>query len=370
MMTYIKNLDIRSFRGISSLQLDNLSRINILTGDNNCGKTSVLEVLKSYDHPENLKMWGGLLRRDQSVSSYSFYEGFYDLFNINAEDKRIEYEVNVQGQPLSNSAVENIQVYARIMEEDLTESEYRKIQGLSLLNENEWEGLVHTVKKMEIHIVIYGEEISVGNIYEGQKVTGSNKKLLLSKPKGNIVYISPSSHSEANVYLTDILKYPELYEEMLEILKDYDENIISINYDNDNKYPGRGIYKILSKSYKEALPLNVYGDGMKKAILLMSAVLKAQNGILLLDEFETAIHTSAMNRTFRWILETCLKLNVQVFLTSHSKEAIDKVLKCSEKVRNNTSLYTLYKEEDEISVRRLSGEKAIEVQDKMGLELR
>ena len=37
----------------------------------------------------------------------------------------------------------------------------------------------------------------------------------------------------------------------------------------------------------------------------MSAVLKAQNGILLLDEFETAIHTSAMDRTFRWILETC-----------------------------------------------------------------
>ena len=114
----------------------------------------------------------------------------------------------------------------------------------------------------------------------------------------------------------------------------------------------------------------MYGDGMKKAILLMSAVLKAQDGILLLDEFETAIHTSAMDRTFGWILETCLKLNVQVFLTTHSKEAIDKVLKCSEEVRDNTSLYTLYKNEDRIAVRRLSGEKAVEVQDEMGLELR
>ena len=185
------------------------------------------------------------------------------------------------------------------------------------------------------------------------------------------MYISPSRHTEADIYLTDILKYPDLYEEMLEILKDYDEDIISINYDNDDKYrPSRGVYKILSKSYKEALPLNVYGDGMKKAILLMSAVLKAQNGILLLDEFETAIHTSAMDRTFRWILETCLKLNVQVFLTTHSKEAIDKVLKCSEKVRDNISLYTLYKNEERNSVRHLSGKKAIEVQDEMGLELR
>ena len=80
-------------------------------------------------------------------------------------------------------------------------------------------------------------------------------------------------------------------------------------------------YKILSKSNKKALPLNVYGDGMKKAILLMSAVIAAKDGILLLDEFETAIHTSAMNKTFKWIIESCKKLNVQVFMTSHSKEA-------------------------------------------------
>lgn len=85
----------------------------------------------------------------------------------------------------------------------------------------------------------------------------------------------------------------------------------------------------------------MYGDGMKKAILLMSAVVKAKNGILLLDEFETAIHTSAMNKTFHWILRTCRKLNVQVFLTSHSKEAIDKVLKCAPEIQDDIALSML-----------------------------
>ena len=33
---------------------------------------------------------------------------------------------------------------------------------------------------------------------------------------------------------------------------------------------------------------------------------KGARRILLLDEFETAIHTSAMSRTFRWILELVL----------------------------------------------------------------
>ena len=374
MMTYIKNLDIRSFRGISSLQLDNLSQINILTGDNNCGKTSVLEIIQSYENPEDFRVWGNILRREASrfggLNPFSYYEGFYDLFDINKEEKKVEYIVEKKQEFLDIE--DHIVLTATEEEQEMTSEEYSELTGITHIQDEEDLGNSSIVlQKMNLRVMINDEQVSETYIVEGQRRNiYRNGRLPLRRDENNIIYISPSRHTEGNIYLTDILKYPELYEEMLEILKDYDENIISINYDNDNKYPGRGIYKILSKSYKEALPLNVYGDGMKKAILLMSAALKAQNGILLLDEFETAIHTSAMNRTFRWILETCLKLNVQVFLTSHSKEAIDKVLKCSKAVRNNTSLYTLYKEEDEISVRRLSGEKAIEVQDKMGLELR
>ena len=63
-------------------------------------------------------------------------------------------------------------------------------------------------------------------------------------------------------------------------------------------------------------------------------------------------------------------MNVQVFLTSHSKEAIDKLLKCSSNCLDKMAVYTLYKREDETTVRRLDGKKAIEVQDEMGLELR
>lgn len=374
-MAYIKNLDIKSFRGITSLQLEKLSPINILTGDNNSGKTSVLEVLQSYSNPENFRIWGTVVRRNINrtfpASSYSYYEGMYDLFDVNKENKCIEYTVEEESETGMN--VENVRLNAEITEEELTESEYEKIQGFSVASSKKGDlsdGFVHNVNKMELRLLINGELKAEGYIFEGQRRVEDNKKTIMLKSKRNVVYISPSSHTDAAVYLTDILKYPDLYEEMLEILKDYDKDIISINYDNDSRYPGNGVCKILSKSYKEALPLNVYGDGMKKAIFLISAVLKAQNGILLLDEFETAIHTSAMDKTFCWILETCLRLNVQVFLTLHSKEAIDKVLKCSEKVRSHTVLYTLYKEEEKIVVRRLSGDKAVEVEDEMGLELR
>lgn len=47
MEVYISELDIEAYRGIKNLKMENLAPINIITGDNNSGKTSVLELLQS-----------------------------------------------------------------------------------------------------------------------------------------------------------------------------------------------------------------------------------------------------------------------------------------------------------------------------------
>ena len=127
---------------------------------------------------------------------------------------------------------------------------------------------------------------------------------------------------------------------------------------------------VLTKNHHSAIPLNSYGDGMKKALLLLSAIVRSQNGLLLLDEFETAIHTSAMDSVFSWLLQSALKLNVQVFLTSHSKEAIDKILKMNDTIQSNINVYTLYNCNGNNYARMLNCLDAINAQDKLGLELR
>ncbi len=147
-------------------------------------------------------------------------------------------------------------------------------------------------------------------VFEGQRRIPVSLRKADKSYSGNLVYITPFGHVSRKLFLNDILNNPELYEEMLQVLKEFDPGIISINYDDGGSPRRGGIYKILSKENNRALPLHMYGDGMKKAILLMSAVIKAKDGILLLDEFETAIHTSAMDKVFQWILNTCLKLNV------------------------------------------------------------
>ena len=52
MAIHVKNVTIEAYRGISNLKLDNLNHINVLTGDNNSGKTCVMEVLSYIESPE------------------------------------------------------------------------------------------------------------------------------------------------------------------------------------------------------------------------------------------------------------------------------------------------------------------------------
>ena len=44
-MAMISKLLVERFRGINNLEIKNLNRINLFVGDNNCGKTSVMEAL-------------------------------------------------------------------------------------------------------------------------------------------------------------------------------------------------------------------------------------------------------------------------------------------------------------------------------------
>lgn len=87
---------------------------------------------------------------------------------------------------------------------------------------------------MKLELWDNGQKLLKTAIYDGQvrfirpNDMGSNKK------EKKVVYISPIRHAEGLLYLNAVLEKPELYEQMLSVLKDYDEDIISINYDNVN----------------------------------------------------------------------------------------------------------------------------------------
>ncbi len=92
----IKKVDIKSYRGISSLKLKDIQKINILTGDNNSGKTSVLEVLKTFGQPDIIDSWIEVSRSGGIWRDISVYEGMNDLFDVNSQEKKVEYSINAE----------------------------------------------------------------------------------------------------------------------------------------------------------------------------------------------------------------------------------------------------------------------------------
>lgn len=309
-MPIIKNMYIKTFRGLKDLKLEDLAQINILTGKNNSGKTSVLEVLQNL---RSFMDWNrqNMLADDGRILHTNVYlEEFQELFDIDSEEKIITYEVGLKSK--------NLNVSIKAADEDTCHAE------------------IQNLLRTRIPIILDRDRFL-----------------------------------EFDQNLKKIYQYPDLYQDTMDVLKEYDDNIIGFDYEQDDQPgPNYGHYSwTITKSSKKSFPLNMYGDGMKKALFLMAMTLKAKNGILLLDNFEASIHPAAMDKTFRWILRACKKLNIQVFLTSHNKEAIDKILKCDSEITKDIAVYTLSKINGKTTARRVSGEKAIEMQDQMGLEL-
>lgn len=54
MSNFISEINAKAYRGLNNLFINNLGKINLLVGDNNSGKTSLLEVIRILSQPKDL----------------------------------------------------------------------------------------------------------------------------------------------------------------------------------------------------------------------------------------------------------------------------------------------------------------------------
>ena len=372
MTHHIKEFTVHDYKGIHELTLKDIAPINILTGDNNSGKTSLLELLATTDNPANLWSWLPAIRVNSSnyhgfYHNSTYFEGFYNLFPCNqGKRKVIEYEwlnmIEARYKWQLSGTIFNTQIF---------ESELNKINNIVLVGtqnpENEKGRLLDT-QGIKLSFSSNGTCLKESKtIYDRQLRMSENKPIFMNY---NIIFVSSVENEHYYYYLNHILQDPEAYSLLEDMLKVFDPDIITLNAIKSDIAPSIVNYQILSKRHNQSLPLSAYGEGMKKAAYLLGALYVAKNGILLIDEFETGIHTSCMDQVFSLLLENALKLNVQIFMTSHSKEAISKVLRLSPDIQKNIALYTLFMYKGKNYARRVNCQEAIKMQEELGMELR
>ena len=363
-MAFLENLQIKTFRGINNLSISRLGQINIIVGDNNCGKTSMLEAVELLRTSGNLANLYRIARqRDEYafLGSSSIYDNFICLFPHDGS------RLNIDVSGICNSKEISCKIEGRqetvLLEAKELEKAVLKL-NTDLLGELETEVFNGSIET-KYGIDSKTEKISI-NRYS--RVSGTP---LSTKDKFNIVYVAPFEHLRGKV-LSQIVKnvqYKEICIKALQLFDSDIEDALILRSDIGNRP-----VEYLRHKKLENMPVATYGDGIKKVLALSNKIAQAAGGILLIDEIETAIHKKYYDDIFRFVVKACKAFDVQVFITTHSLEAIDGILATqdyeSQAESDDIKVVTLKREGDNTYSRVLSGREVFINRESYGFEVR
>lgn len=319
MANYINSVSIGQYRGIKSLVINNLNNVNIVVGDNNSGKTSLLEAiyLLRATHSFSNVIRTARLRNYSPFISISTYESFVNMFP--KDDNNRSIYLQAEGS-FGHRSIEILGEESVVLVEDEDLKKYpvsvRHTKSKTLLGSETpaFIGMMRSsVNSNRKEIPIRFAAVSRAEIYSGRAADSIN-----------VYYLSPVSHIVDSTFF-NIVKNNSYKEICIQLIRLFDPDIDDLVYLR-NDITGRAIEYIRSKKLG-LMPLSTYGDGIKKVLSLANAIVEAAGGVLLIDEIDTSIHYRYYADIFSFLIKASLKYDVQLFITTHSEEAIDEILK-------------------------------------------
>ena len=326
-MDGFKNIEIKNFRGIDHLKIDDFSRVNIFLGQNSSGKSSVLEcllLLMGMSNPD-------LPQTINSIRSRS-YSGFMDLFYLFhnydwKEVPRIAAEMN-------DGSKRDMEIFMTYIfdEKSQTDSQNGHIPT------SETKTFLNTLKLFFNVESGQQKESYVSSITVNQQGLISDKKLAEGYLEKNSAAFLSSDLAAGNT-ANDLVELAKRKRKdiVTEQLKNFDSRITSLEILNNIAYIGlEGIDQLLA--------VNMMGDGLRRYLNIVAASANPINNILLIDEIENGLHYSAYKKLWEAIFALAVSTNKQVFVTTHSKETLyrlNEMLQEHAEYRNELSLYTL-----------------------------
>ncbi len=361
MANWIDEITIHRFRGIQGLTLTGLGGVNILVGVNNSGKTSILEAIATYARPWDLYEWGNAAwRREIKASRRSTVEALKWLF---PRFKRTDIDEKMPEIYLSGSGsfeVTSVRAHLEAVDRLLATKGRRQPEPV------DQEG---GVREDGVKLMVWVKQALL-DVHEQQTFeiwdTENKPYPRSSRPALPVATITPVTHRiEQPAGVSELVKTKEK-KEALDALRMFDagvQDIVLINY------PGmRPTIEIEHDAFETTVPLGIFGDGMRRALTFALAIPKAKNGLLLVDEIETAIHVSALQELYSWLVKICQRNAIQLFVTTHSLEAVDALLNTHTEPYEGLVTYVLSAGGQ--TVKRLNGELLNRLRNERGLDVR
>ena len=329
-MVGFKNIDIRHFRGIDNLQIDDFSRVNVFLGQNNSGKSTVLEcllMLTGISSPDLPQALNNVRSRNTLSGIMDIRYMFNDLIlnrppEIIAEmtddvrrhlTLRLSYVFNENDTTIRHNGplpITDTTAFINTLEMLFDMTEKGKTQSYrSSLTFNQAGAIT-------------GRELA--NSYV-EKITAS--LITTDSLPGNLVND-----------LSDLFKRKQK-DLVVERLANFDKNIYTIDILKNDVYIG-------FNGLNELLPLGMSGDGLRRFLNIVASSANPLTNIILIDEIDNGLHYSAYKKLWEAIFALATSTNKQVFVTTHSKETLSRLNEMLEEhpqYQPDLRLYTIAK---------------------------
>ena len=311
------NLEIKGFRGISSLEIGDCRQFNLMIGKNGSCKTSILESLYILINPTSpdLLVKTNLFRGIDAIN-----ENTLELLFHNFD---FEASIRLKAEMDGNDKLRVLRIRPRYGTGGGIEDQISSLNNQSLDDRFFQSGTFPAISGVTLESTFissegkrrqYKSELFLEQGKEGPTVKRLIPKEYLEKSIG--IYLSPEifarvqTASQLNRILIEKRK-PII----LNVLKQLDPAIEDIAIGLDGTvFCDLGLPKLV--------PINVLGSGMYKMLSIVLAIENTQGGIVLIDEIENGMSPAALDAMWRAILVSAKEFEVQVFATSHSLECI------------------------------------------------
>lgn len=329
-----------------------LGRVNLLVGTNNCGKTSVLEAIQLLLVPGKAgPLWHGAVRRGETADLEQSVAIAHLVHGHRIQDGA---SFTIEGHNDLHAATTTLNAAFVASTDDDQQRMVAALPQSALLDDGEAVG-PDAPLTMVVSWTIGDESRSLrwpltragGAPYRSRELT--KRELSPQRPVRFITTDGLTRGDIVDLFDGTVLTADEgIVLDALRTIEPGIERIAAIGARRDGRdgpLEGRGGLAMMVRGQR--IPIGSMGDGSWRLLGIALALVRARGGVLLVDEIDTGLHYTVLEKMWRLVFETAKRLDTQVFATTHSRDCYEALAAVTQDDRHEISLQRIERDRPE-----------------------
>lgn len=332
----LNSLCIKNFRSLDDFQVSKLGRVNLIFGDNNSGKSTVLEALRIYAGNANQDLLKQIAQDHDEVYHLDIASQEHANYPLPHADLFSGRRFHSDDAPIVIGEIGNDKVALTIKHTYLIESSILA-GGADSAMAGDREFIVRT-KPVALHSLCEDDHVTgegLLTIKAGHSAiinfdkTAAPCKLFANEPKPSPLPCQFISTQAANIdelaAVWDAIAFTdegEIFKSMVRIILPEFENLAFVR---DNTRSENGAYRLAKVKLiglSHPVPLKSLGGGVLRMLQIALSLFSAKGGFLLIDEFDSHLCASAQEKLWPVFFDLARKLSIQIFATTINEDCI------------------------------------------------